>query len=83
MLIFSAEKEHQSPCQDSMKASIKEPRLLNGFANDWCTGQVTLECCNKSWRPVYPIDIKPFIDQYRRDGKTGPAPQIDHAAAPR
>jgi hypothetical protein len=73
MLIFSLEKEHQAPCQDGIKGSIKESRLLNGFANDGCAGQVALECRDKGRCCIYPEDLKSFVDQHRRDGKAGPA----------
>jgi hypothetical protein len=73
MLIFSLEKEHQPPCQDSIEGSIKQSRLLNGFANDGCARQVALECRDKGWCRIYTEDMKSFVDQYRRDGQAGPA----------
>jgi len=73
MLIFSLEKEHQPPCQDSIEGSIKQSRLLNRFASDRCAGQVALECRDKGWCGIYPEDMKSFLDQDRRDGKAGPA----------
>ena len=72
MLIFRLEKEHQPPCQDGIEGSIEESRLLNGFANDG-SGQVALECRDKGWCCIYPEDVKSFVNQYRRDGKAGPA----------
>ena len=67
------EKEHQPPCQDSIEGSIKQSRLLNGFANDGCAGQVALECRDKGWCCIYPEDLKSFVNQYRRDGKAASA----------
>jgi len=81
MLIFRSEQEHQPPGQDSIEGSIKESRLLNGFANDGCAGQVALECRDKGWCCIYPEDVKSFINQCRRDGKAGPAAEINDAAA--
>ena len=83
MLILSLEKEHQPPRQDCVEGSIKQSRLLNGLAKDGCAGQVPLECRDKGWRGIYPEDLKPFVDQYHRDGKAGPATQINDAAAER
>jgi hypothetical protein len=83
MLIFSLEKEHQPPRQDSIEGSIKQFRLLNRFANDGCAGQVVLERRDKGWCCIYSEDMKSFVNQYRRDGKTGPAAQINDAAGER
>jgi hypothetical protein len=73
MLIFSLEKEHQAPCQNSIEGSIKESELLNGLANDRCAGQVALERRGKGWRCIHPTDIKSFLHQDCRDGKAWPA----------
>lgn len=73
MLIFGLEKEDQAPRQGSIEGSIKESRFLNGFANDGCAGQVTLERRDKRWCYIHPEDMKSFLDQYRCDGKAGPA----------
>src|SRR5580658_9523578 len=81
MLIFGLEKERQPPCQDSIEGSIKESRLLNGFANDGCAGQVALECHDKGWCCIYPEDMKSFVNQHRRGGKAGPATEINDGGA--
>src|SRR5919108_5224115 len=83
MLIFSLEKEHQPNSQDSIEGSIKQSRLLNGFANDGCARQVALECRNKRWCCIHPEDLKSFVDQHHRKGKAGAAAQINNAAAAR
>jgi hypothetical protein len=69
MLIFSSEKEHQPPCQDSIEGSIKQSRFLNGSANDRYAGQVALECRDEGWCCIYPEDMQSFFDEHRCDGK--------------
>src|SRR5215472_19312550 len=83
MLIFSREQEHQPPGQDAIEGAIKQSRVLNGFANDGCAGQVALGCRDKRWCRVDPEDTKSFFNEHRRDGKTGTAAQIDDASAGR
>jgi hypothetical protein len=81
MLIFSRETEYQPPCQDSIEGSIKQSRLLNGFAKDGCSGQVALECRDEGWCGIDREDMKSFVGQNRSEGKTRPATQINDAAA--
>lgn len=80
MLISRLEKEHQTPCQDSIEGSIKQSRLLNGFAKDGCARQVAFECRDKGWRRIDPEDLKSSVDQYRRYGKARPTAEINYAA---
>jgi hypothetical protein len=44
---------------------------------------VEVERRHKGWCCIYPEDTKPLLDQYHRDGKAGPAAQINYAAAAR
>ena len=62
MLIFSLEKEHKPPCQDSVEVPVKQPRLLGGFADYWRAGQIALKRRNKGRCCIYAEDIESFVD---------------------
>jgi hypothetical protein len=78
-LILGRKQKHESPCQDTIESSIKQFRILDGFASNGCVWEIASEYLDERWCGINAIDSKSFGHQNLSNGKAGPTAKINNS----